>query len=33
MAWFIYKNLNTGETKPGGSAFEPKNAGRDLSGL
>ncbi len=30
---FIYKNLNTGETKPGGSAFEPKNSGRDLHGL
>jgi hypothetical protein len=30
---FIYKNLNTGETKTGGKAFQPKNAGRDLSGL
>ena len=30
---WIYKNTNTGETKSGGSAFIPKNSGRDLRGL
>jgi hypothetical protein len=30
---WIYKNLNTGEEKNGGKAFEPKNAGRNLNGL
>lgn len=30
---WIYKNLNTGFLKKGGTAFEPKNASRNLSGL
>lgn len=30
---WIYKNMNTGAMERGGSAFKPKNAGRDLSGL
>lgn len=30
---WIYKNMNTGSMQNGGSAFKPKNSGRNLSGL